>query len=561
MDFYWQQARDSLLTPTALQIFQIACTHDNQDFDRAKQEIDAEHASITGNSSNRHGGLFQTSVQVFQEAGWIQVDDGVLRITPTGRQARELLIAVPDFLHAAPYFLIELLARYQLNNPAKPEIRKGAIAEQLEQTDVFPYWTIWKIMRGCNNLLTTKELRRFVLRLERADDIDRCINQIMAFRADVERGLSQEQLDDRYPEPLPGAVGEPKYIMARAGTHIGKLPSLIEKPSPDSYKLNAAYIPFIDRVLANEPIFKDHLTANSWIADYSRPVTIDEEYIPFVPPIDTTHVRESELPDEDPVYTQVRDLMSDGALNFMLSGPPGTSKSWYARQIAHKLTGGDSSRIKLIQFHPSYGYEDFVEGYVPQPGMGDNPPSFQLIYKALALAAKQSAKGETVVLIIDEFTRGDAGRIFGEVLTYIEPEYRDQWFTLASGRSLMIPKSLHILATMNPYDRSVTDVDVAMQRRFEIISLRPDEAILRKLLLANDMEADLVEKVVGFFRSCQNVLPFGGLGHVYFLRARDTESLNRIWKYKLEPLFVQELRYEEGILDQLRAEFALVVEG
>ena len=556
--FYWQHARDSLLTPTALQIFQIACKHSGEDFEAACAAINAEYAILSGHGSQRHGGLFQTFVQVFQEAGWIDTSSGTLQITDTGHQAAVLMIKLPDFLKTAPYFLIELLGRYQLNNPVKPEVRKGRMAEAIQESDIFPYWTIWKVMRACEDLITTEELRRFVLQIQKTEQIDGTVDLIKAFRADKALGLSSQELDERYPAPLAGAVGEAKFIMARAGTQIGALPPLIIKPAIDSYKLSPAYLPFIDQLLANPPQFQENLTKESWLASYTRPISWELEYVPFRPPQGSLELSQEELLDDDPVLVQVKDLMEDGALSFLLSGPPGTSKSWYARRIASKLVNQDMGRVEYIQFHPSFGYEDFMEGYVPIQDSG-SVPSFRLLPKVFLRAIERARDGSPFVLVIDEFTRGDAARIFGEALTYLEPSYRDHMFSLASGKACLIPRNLLIVATMNPYDRSVTDIDAAMLRRFGVIKMDPSEAMLRSLTQANGLDHAVIERLAVFFRYCQEQVPFGGLGHAYFAHVSNQRQLEHVWQYSIEPLFESMLRHEPGTMAGLRSEFAKVI--
>lgn len=580
MTFYWQHARDSLLTPRALQIYQIAYRHDGEDFDDVKVAIDDEYrALVGGDEPQRHGGDFQTYVQVFREAGWIDISDGRLRVTPAGRQAFELLANVPDFLKAVPYFLIELLARYQLNNPARPaDVRNEEIAAEIRSSDVFPYWTIWKVMRACSNYITIDELRRFVFRLQRREDVDSAIDDIGRYRSDRAAGLDEDEIARRYPAPLEGAVGEPKYIMARAGTHIGRQPPLIRKPAPDRYELHDAYLPFIDSVIANEPVFAEHLSAETWMGDYGRSVGLAADLLPSVAPRMDGNGGEEALADEDAVWHQIKTLIEeDGALSFLLSGPPGTSKSWYARRLAANMTDGATGHIHFVQFHPSFAYEDFVQGYVPyldedprtreEPdnaggGTADRAPwrdsgqiRFRLQDKILLKAADQARDGSGVVLVIDELTRGDVGRIFGEALTYIEPGYREQQFTLASGTRVSLPRTLFIIATANPYDRSVTDIDVALQRRFEIISMDPSPSILRSLLQRNGMDATLIDRVMSFFAACQTRVPFGGLGHTYFLHARDRPSLKRVWDYRLEPMLKPVLRFEPQVFSELRTEF------
>jgi 5-methylcytosine-specific restriction protein B len=557
-DFYWQQARDSLLTPVAIQMFQIADKHDGEDFDSAKDQIDAEYATLTGRESERHGGKFQTAVQVYQEAGWISLVDGKLTITDAGKQALALLGEVPDFLKAAPYFVVELLARFQINNPARPPVRNDAIAELRKMSDIFPYWTIWKIMRECENKIASEELKRFVFRLHRSEDIPSTIESIREFRQD-KATLSDAEIEAKYPAPLEGASAEPKYWMGRAGAHVGKHPPLIEKPDASTYVLNEDYLPLIDAVLANEPIFKEHLSEDTWMAEHGKPIPISLE-TPTPPGPQTLEI-DDRLEDVDPILQEIQLLISEGSRSFLLSGPPGTSKSWYARQLANRILGGDLSRVRLVQFHPSYAYEDFIEGFVPQVPEGGGFPTFSREWKVFAEVCDVARDGNYAVLIIDEFSRGDAGRIFGEALTYIEPDYRDTPVKLASGRFLSVPSQLVIIATMNPYDRSVTAVDVAMQRRFDILPMVPDERILRRILADNGMEEALVTKVVAFFQACQRELPHGGLGHTYFLKAKDVPTLQRIWRYNIQPLITQELQFDQAAKGRLETAYRAMVEG
>lgn len=554
--FYWQQARDSLLTPLALQLFQIAARHDGEEFSEAKDKIDQEYATITGQASSRHGGKFQTAIQAYEEAGWIGRFNGKLTITDAGRQALELLGQVPDFLKAVPHFVVDLLARFQINNPARPAVRNEKVAELRGASDIFPYWTIWKIMRECDNKITSEELRRFVFKLHRSEDIPSTVKAILQFRRDWDT-LSDDDLDKKYPAPVQGASGEPKYWMGRAGAHVGKHPPLIEKPDAFTYVLNDAYLPLIDEVLANEPVFREHLTEETWIAEHGQPIPIALE-TPTPPDPHSLEI-DDQLVDADPILQEIQLLLHEGSRSFLLSGPPGTSKSWYARQLANRIAGSDTSRVRLVQFHPSYAYEDFIEGFVPHVPESGGFPTFTREWKVFAEICDVARDGEYAVLVIDEFSRGDAGRIFGEALTYIEPEYRESSVKLASGRYMSVPSQLVIIATMNPFDRSVTALDVAMQRRFDILPLSPDEGILRRLLSDNRMDDALVERVVAFFRTCQRELPHGGLGHTYFLKARDVQSLQRIWRFNVQPLITQELQFDEAAKGRVETAYEAMV--
>lgn len=561
-NFYWQTARDSLLTPAALRLFQIALLHEGEDFDQAKIAIDDEYEAAGGLSpTERHGGNFQTFIRVFEEAGWMYVestqDAKILRSTPAGRQAQQLLIKVPSPLQAAPYFLIELLARYQLNNPVgREEARNQSIREARERSDIFPYWTLWKIMRGSDNRVSTDELRRFVFRLQRSEDIDAVISTIKGYRRDVQQGLSEEEINSKYSLPLEGAVGEPKYIMARAGRHIGQKPPLITKPDSVTYELNSLYLPFIDEVLANEPVFKEYVDPLMWIKDYGRPVLLEPEFLPFSLPAQDPDAQLNyiALPDDDPVWNQVQELVAMNAKNILFAGPPGTSKTTYALAIGAKLADNKAARFHNIQFHQSFGYEDFMEGWIPST----DDEKFILKDKIFKNACNAARKEPHLihVLVIDELNRGEPSRIFGEALTYIER--RDEAFELSSGRRVFVPANLIILATINPYDKSISDLDQAMDRRFEKILMKPNSEILRKMLIElNGVDRALAGRILVFFNRL-NVEMENRIGHAYFKDVRDIPTLQTVWNHRILPLIQKELRFASDTRQRIIEDFKQV---
>ena len=244
---------------------------------------------------------------------------------------------------------------------------------------------------------------------------------------------------------------------------------------------------------------------------------------PVDPPLD---------PDE-PVLLMVKELLRTyGGVIFV--GPPGTSKSWYAAKVAHALVNGDKSRIRFIQFHPSYQYEDFVEGFVPRSGGG-----FELVDKHL-LRMSEVAKTGQAVLVIDELSRGDPGRIFGEALTYVEKSKRGLPFHLASGRESSIPEQLVFLATMNQFDRGVDEVDAAFERRFGKIAMEPSAEILESFLDTNGVADPLRRRILSFFtwvngRAKDN--PFAKIGHTFFLDVTNEDDLQRLWDHQLRFIF------------------------
>jgi len=146
----------------------------------------------------------------------------------------------------------------------------------------------------------------------------------------------------------------------------------------------------------------------------------------------------------------------------IFQGPPGTGKTFIARKLAAAVAG-HIERVELVQFHPSYAYEDFVEGYRPT-GAG----AFGLQPGPVKRLASKAAKSpnERFVLVIDEINRGNLAKVFGEL--YYLLEYRDEAITLQySQEPFRLPTNIFIIGTMNTADRSIALLDMALRRRFD----------------------------------------------------------------------------------------------
>lgn len=261
------------------------------------------------------------------------------------------------------------------------------------------------------------------------------------------------------------------------------------------------------------------------------------------PPID-----ESDLDESDEVLMAVRSAHDMGFAGVILSGPPGTGKSWYAQQIGVALSGSWDA-VRSVQFHPSYQYEDFVFGYAPKDDGG-----FELRPKEFARICKDAATnpGTLHVLVIDEISRSDVVRVFGEALTYIETDKREQPFQLASGEELSVPKNLIIIGTMNPWDKGVDELDMALERRFAQIDLEPNVDTLRRLLTERKVPTDFVERIVTFFEKLQQQpLETVRLGHAYFLRCVDEETAKTAWRLRLRPSLRRACRLEPTLFKKI----------
>ena len=160
--------------------------------------------------------------------------------------------------------------------------------------------------------------------------------------------------------------------------------------------------------------------------------------------------------------------------NLILQGPPGTGKTFIARRIAWCLIGHkDNDPIEMVQFHQSYAYEDFVEGFRPTDdgGFTLKPGVFH------RFCERARANPDTPhVFIIDEINRGNLSRIFGELLMLIENDKRSEDYAVAltySEERFHVPANVHTLGMMNTADRSLALVDYALRRRFAFETLEP----------------------------------------------------------------------------------------
>lgn len=240
---------------------------------------------------------------------------------------------------------------------------------------------------------------------------------------------------------------------------------------------------------------------------------------------------------DDPVLVEVQRLLVLGTSGIILTGAPGCGKSYYASRIARHLVTDPETDVFRVQFHPSYGYEDFVEGYRPDE---EAKSGYKIVDKtflvACARATKLRAVGGLVVLIVDEINRGDPARVFGELLTYIEQSYRGDSFILPfSGQSFSVPGNLIMVGTMNPHDRSVAQVDAAFVRRFDQIEISPSREVAEEILeKAGGLRPGQIEEIGKWFETVQELVPFG-VGHSYFVDVKSVEDLKLVWRHRMKP--------------------------
>lgn len=195
----------------------------------------------------------------------------------------------------------------------------------------------------------------------------------------------------------------------------------------------------------------------------------------------------------------------------ILYGPPGTGKTRLAFAAAAAFAG---DHVTHATFHPSYGYEDFVEGFKPvDTGHGLALKLTDGVFLQVCAQARNTGRH---VLVIDEINRADLARVLGELVTYLEKDKRGRAFTLStSGRPFDVPPNVFIIGTMNTADRSVAHLDAAIRRRFEFQEIRPDHGLLAGEIGPLDLEA-LVDALNTRVRT--HLGRDHEIGHAFFLR-------------------------------------------
>lgn len=262
---------------------------------------------------------------------------------------------------------------------------------------------------------------------------------------------------------------------------------------------------------------------------------------------DSLHVAQSWL-------QECIDLLNDRP-QLIFYGPPGTGKTYIAQALAKHVA---DERVRLVQFHPSYSYEDFFEGYRPKEDGG-----FKLMPGPMRKIVDQAVENprEAFVLIIDEINRGNLAKVFGEL--YFLLEYRDQNVELLyADEDFSLPKNVFIIGTMNTADRSIALVDAAMRRRFAFLALHPSEEPTRDVLRSwlkreghPTRVADLLDELNGRIEDADFKI-----GPSYFMRSavHSDGGLERTWRTSLLPL-LEEHHFGEYDAVQVAGRYGLDV--
>lgn len=278
-------------------------------------------------------------------------------------------------------------------------------------------------------------------------------------------------------------------------------------------------------------------------------------------------------------------MNSIGVNQVIFQGPPGTSKTHGAKELIKSVIGdtvtdeelkeckltleryeseclSDSNRVywDMVQFHPSYSYEDFVRGIAVGTEELTKMVTYNTVNKIFGdickLAKKNKDNNKTFFLIIDEINRADVATVFGELIYALEYRNHDiaTPYKVEGERNINVPDNLYIIGTMNTADKSVGTIDMAIRRRFLFVDILPNEMVIRnhfKEKKGNEEEekkwSKLCENTVTCFNVLEEIITSSikgtykakdfQIGHTYFLpdfsKAKEIEAAQNVIKYKL----------------------------
>lgn len=228
--------------------------------------------------------------------------------------------------------------------------------------------------------------------------------------------------------------------------------------------------------------------------------------------------------------------------NIIFQGSPGVGKTFMAKKLAYSIIGeADDDKIKMVQFHESYSYEDFIIGYKP------NDKNFELkngVFYDFCQKASSDMDND-YFFIIDEINRGNISKIFGELLMLIEADNRDAEIILPyNNESFSVPNNLYIIGMMNTADRSIAVIDYALRRRFCFVDIDPafgNEKFINYLKEKN-INDNLINKINTKFIDLNNIIKNDKtlgrgctIGHSYFCDKIDEAEYKNIIEYEIAP--------------------------
>lgn len=269
-------------------------------------------------------------------------------------------------------------------------------------------------------------------------------------------------------------------------------------------------------------------------------IELDEQVETFAPYTEEDFLTDVFIDEKD--YHILKNLLLTKK-NIILQGAPGVGKTYAAKRLAYSFLGEqDTQKVKMMQFHQSYGYEDFIMGYRPSQN------GFKLAYGPFYKFCKKAEEDEDnkYFFIIDEINRGKLSKIFGELLMLIEPDKRGQTLRLLyKDEEFSVPKNLYIIGMMNTADRSIAMIDYALRRRFAFYEFKPAFETEKFKTYQNEINntkyTALIHEIIKLNKEITEDSSLGSgfqIGHSYFCNKNEIneEWLQSIIEYEIIPL-------------------------
>lgn len=303
------------------------------------------------------------------------------------------------------------------------------------------------------------------------------------------------------------------------------------------------------KTLTNISAYPDYVQKLLGLFAEDTPEEVSEQKEIQYPPYSKDDFLNEVYMDED-TYNTLTQLL-ETKYNVILQGAPGVGKTFAAKRLAYSIMGQkDTSRVVMVQFHQSYSYEDFIQGYRP------SKEGFELENGAFYKFCKEAEEDNErpYFFIIDEINRGNLSKILGELMMLIEKDkrgekikllYSNEWFT--------VPQNVRIVGMMNTADRSLALMDYALRRRFAFFDFAPAFSSEGFKNYLSEKDSSKLESLITAVESLNNAIASDEslgdgfrIGHSYFCTDDEItdEWLKSVVEYEVIPL-IKEYWFDE----------------